>query len=157
MSDDDSVDAIGNMLDTEPADGLANDAVKRMLFSTALLASDLYVPVNEDELTQSAQSGVTLMAVPIDDVPHVLLFSSPERLGAFTGAGTRFGKASGAVILSQVQGNHAILNPGPNGRALAPDDIAQILGKAADGISADKPSDIPHGQPGHVHGPNCKH
>ena len=59
------------------------------------------------------------------------------------GEGARFARASGLDVLTQIQNRFAILNPGSDGRAFAPDDIAEILGK---------PEPTPH-----VHGPDCGH
>lgn len=144
----DSEDAIAELLDAASAEDFAADPVKQMLLGTAMLASDLFIPVHESADEQAQAGGVSLVATPVNDVPHVLLFSSQQKLADMMGAGQRFARASGKDVLMQLQSAHAILNPGPHGRAMAPEDIRKILGKSAS---------IPHGQPGHVHGPGCKH
>ncbi|PHR93001.1 MAG: hypothetical protein COA69_06705 [Robiginitomaculum sp.] len=141
-------DELADMLRDADAQQMANDPILRKAFSIGLLASDLFVPVEQSEAEQAQAGGVNLQAIPIDDTPHVLLFSSKAKLGAFTGPNTRFARASGLDILTQLRGNFAVLNPGPDGRALAPEDIAEILG--------DSPNPA-HGEAGHVHGPNCGH
>ncbi|PHR60139.1 MAG: hypothetical protein COA43_07510 [Robiginitomaculum sp.] len=141
-------DELADMLAQADAQKLTHDPILRKAFSVGILASDLFVPVEQSEDEQAQAGGVSLQAMPINDTPHVLLFSSKEKLGAFMGANTRFARASGLDILTQLQGNFAVLNPGPTGRALAPEDIAEILGKSANPA---------HGETGHVHGPNCGH
>ncbi len=136
-------DDLAKMLDQASAEMMAGDPIVRKAFSVGLLAADLFVPVYQTEDEQAQAGGISLQAVNIDDTPHVLLFSSIEKLGEFMDAGTRYACASGLDILSQIRHSFAILNPGPDGRALAPDDIAEILGK---------PEPTPH-----VHGPNCGH
>ena len=136
-------DDLAKMLDQASAEMMAGDPIVRKAFSVGLLAADLFVPVEQTETEQKQAGGVSLQAVNIDDIPHVMLFSSIEKLGAFMGEGTRFARASGLDVLGQIKHSFAILNPGPDGRALAPDDIAEILGK---------PESTPH-----VHGPDCGH
>jgi len=138
-------DQLGDMLDEVSAEQMSGDPILRQAFTVALLASDLYVPVEQTEAEQELAGGVSLQAVMIDDTPHVLLFSSREKLGAFTGAGTRFARAAGNAVLPSLRGSYAILNPGEKGRILAPEDIAAILG------------DDMCGTDGHVHGPHCNH
>lgn len=121
----------------------ADTKAAQTAFTIALLSSDLFVPVEQSEGEQAAQGGVTLQAVEIDSVAHVLLFTSAEKLGAFTGPDTRFARAAGKDIFPNLSGAHAVLNPGPNGRQLTPDDIAALLGE--------------QDAPGHVHGPHCNH
>ena len=82
------------------------------------------MPVEQSEDEQKQAGGVSLQAVEVDGVPHVLLFSSQEKVGEFSGPGMRFARAVGNAVLPSLRGNHAILNPGKNGRALAPEDIA---------------------------------
>lgn len=147
-SNDQPSDDLANMLEQATPEMMQSDPIVRKAFSVGLLASDLFVPVEQSEDEQKQAGGVSLQAIGINDTPHVLLFSSIEKLGAFMGAGTRYARASGLDVLTQLQGGFAILNPGENGRALAPDDIAEILGDAANAA---------HGQPGHVHGPDCDH
>lgn len=141
-------DDIADLLAQTNVQTMANDPIIRQAFSIALLASDLFVPVEQSEAEQDQAGGVSLQATSVNGQPHILLFSSRGKLGAFCGKGTRFARASGLDILSQIQGHFAILNAGPEGRAFAPDDIAQILGKNANPA---------HGQQGHVHRPNCSH
>ncbi len=138
-------DELANMLKQASAEMMANDPIVRKAFSIGLLASDLFIPVEQTEDEQKKAGGVSLQAISINDVPHVLLFSSVEKLGKFMGKGTRFARASGIDVLTQIQNSFAILNPGLNGRALAPEDIMEILGGAAQ-----------TGEP-HVHGPGCGH
>lgn len=142
----DKPDQLADMIDGTTPEQMAGDPILRQAFSVALLASDLFVPVEQNEDEQKQDRGVSLQAVDVNGVPHVLLFSSQEKLGAFTGPGTRFARAVGNAVLPSLRGNHAVLNPGENGRALAPEDIAEILG------------DSPEcGHEGHVHGPDCNH
>lgn len=144
----DENDELAEMMAEASAEQMANDPILRKAFSVGLLASDLFVPVEQSAEEQKQAGGVSLQAVSINDTPHVLLFSSKEKLGAFTGPNTRFARASGLDILTQLRGNFAVLNPGPDGRAFVPEDIAEILGDDAN---------PPHGQKGHVHGPGCGH
>lgn len=139
-------DKLADMLDKAGAQAMQADPILRQAFTLALLANDLFVPVEQTESEQKQAGGVSLQAVNIDDTPHVLLFSSQEKLGAFMGAGTRFARAQGNAVLPSLRGTHAILNPGEKGRALAPEDIAEILGEKSD-----------CDQEGHVHGPHCNH
>lgn len=141
-------DELAEMMAEANAEQMAGDPILRKAFSVGLLASDLFVPVEQSAEEQKQAGGVSLQAVTINDTPHVLLFSSKEKLGAFTGPNTRFARASGLDILTQLRGNFAVLNPGPDGRAFAPEDIAEILGDDAN---------PPHGHDGHVHGPGCGH
>jgi len=144
MSDTD--DELAKMIENTTPEQMAGDPILRQAFSVALLASDLFVPVEQTEDEQKQAGGVSLRAVEVDGVPHVLLFSSQEKLGAFTGPGTRFARAAGSDVLPSFRGNHAILNPGKHGRALTPEDIAEILGESSE-----------CGHEGHVHGPHCNH
>ena len=139
-------DKLAQMLEQASPEMLASDPIVRKAFSVALLAADLYVPVHQSEDEQSADGGVSLQAVDIGGVLHVLLFSSKKELGAFMGGNTRYARASGKDILPSLRGGYAVLNPGEKGRELAPDDIAEILG--------DSTSQHIHE---HVHGPDCKH
>jgi len=124
----------------------------RAAFIVGLMASDIFIPVMESEDEQADAGGVSLMAMSVEDVPHVLLFSSEKALRKFADTGQRFAKVSGMNLFPNLMGQNAILNPGPKGLKLTPEDIAQINGKSATGQPA-----IPHGAPGHVHGPDCQH
>jgi hypothetical protein len=130
---------------------LAGDPIARKAFSVAMLASDFYLPVQEDVEQQAEAGGVSLQAVVINKQPHVVLFSSEDRMNAFAPSGTRFARANGSTFFPSLMGHYAILNPGPAGLVFTPDDIAEILGES--------PTQ-PHqgcGAPGHVHGPDCQH
>ncbi|MEP3889921.1 MAG: SseB family protein [Hellea sp.] len=130
---------------------LAGDPIARKAFSVAMLASDFYLPVEESAQQQTDAGGVSLQAVVINDQPHVVLFSSEERMKVFSKVGTRFARANGSSFFPSLKGHYAILNPGPAGLVFAPEDIAEILG--------DAPTQ-PHqgcGTQGHVHGPGCQH
>lgn len=132
--------------DTTP-EQLAGDPVLRSAFTVALMAADLFIPVEQSAEAQKELGGVSLMAVRVNDTPHIMLFSSEARLKSFIKAGTRFAKAAGSAVLPSLRGHYAILNPGPDGRILTPDDIAVITGGQAQACGA----------PGHVHGPGCRH
>ena len=139
------------MLSHTTPEQLAGDPIARKAFSVAMLASDFYLPVQEDEKEQADAGGVSLQAVVINNQPHVVLFSSEERMNAFAPSGTRFARANGGSFFPSLMGHYAILNPGPAGLVFTPDDIAEILGKEVT---------QPHqscGTPGHVHGPGCQH
>lgn len=144
----------GNSLDRFLKDAspeqMASDPVLQQAFTVALLASDLYLPVEGTADNQKKAGGVSLMAVPIDDHPHVMIFSSEARLKAFLPTGTRFARASGNSVLPSLNGHYAILNPGPEGRIMAPEDIARITRQPPDQLSDCS-------APGHVHGPDCRH
>ena len=130
---------------------LAGDPIARKAFSVAMLSSDFYLPVQEDAKEQADAGGVSLQAVVINNKPHVVLFSSEDRMNAFAPAGTRFARANGGSFFPSLMGHYAILNPGPAGLVFAPEDIAEILGKEVT---------QPHqacGTAGHVHGPGCQH
>ena len=144
----DKKDLLAEMIDGTTPEQMAGDPILRQAFTIALLASDLFVPVEQSENEQKQAGGVSLQAVLINDIPHVLLFSSKEKLGAFTGPGTRFARAVGNAVLPSIKDGYAILNPGEKGRALTPEDMEMILGE--------KPVDT-CGQDGHQHGPNCNH
>lgn len=135
---------------TKPED-LANDPIARRAFSVALLASDFYLPVEQSAKEQADAGGVSLMAIEINGQAHAMLFSSEARLREFASSGTRFARASGASFFPSLSGNYAILNPGPSGLVLTPDDIAEIMGNG--------PTQLRQacGGPGHVHGPDCQH
>jgi hypothetical protein len=149
---DETKDPLANMLAQASPDMMSTDPIVRKAFSVALLASDLFVPVYENETEQAQAGGISLQAVNIDDRPHVLLFSSKDKLGDFMDKGTRYACAPGGDIIPSLRNSYAVLNPGPQGRKLAPEDFAEILGE---GVSdAGGPA---HGQPGHVHGPGCSH
>lgn len=132
--------------DTTP-EQLAGDPVLRSAFTVALMASDLYIPVEQSEGQQQAAGGVSLKAVMIDKQPHVLLFSSEARLKHFAKTSTRFAKVTGSAVLPSLKGHYAILNPGPDGRILTPEDINSITGGQSQACGAS----------GHVHGPGCRH
>ncbi len=138
---------------TTPAQ-LAGDPIMRAAFIAGLMASDIFIPVMESEAEQANSGGVSLMAMAVEDVPHVLLFSSEKALRKFASTGQRFAKVSGLNLFPNLMGQNAILNPGSRGLKLTPKDIAQINGKSAN--STGQPA-IPHGAPGHVHGPGCRH
>jgi len=125
---------------------MASDPILQQAFTIALLANDLFLPVENTEAEQKAAGGVSLMALPIDDHPHVMIFTSEERLRTFMSAGTRFARASGNSVLPSLRGQFAILNPGPDGRVMTPEDIGKIT---------QQPTDC--AVPGHVHGPDCQH
>lgn len=125
---------------------MATDPILQQTFTIALLASDLFLPVEETEEQQKEAGGVSLMAVSIDDHPHVMVFSSEARLRNFMPTGTRFARASGNSVLPSLRGQFAILNPGPDGRVMTPSDIGKITQQPT-GCAA----------PGHVHGPECQH
>lgn len=139
-------DELADMIEGTPPKQIAGDPILKQAFTVALLASDLFIPVEQTEDEQKQAGGVSLQAIEVEGTPHVLLFSSQEKLGAFAGTGTRFARAAGAAVLPSLRGHHAILNPGKSGRALAPEDIAEILGDKTD-----------CGKEGHVHGPHCNH
>ncbi|HHL42438.1 MAG TPA: SseB family protein [Hellea balneolensis] len=139
-------DTLAQMLEQADAQTMQNDPIIRKAFSVALLASDLYVPVYENEEEQAEAGGVNLQAIKLDGHLHVLLFSSKAKLADFMGDGTRYARAPGAQIIPSLRNGYAVLNPGDKGRAFAPEDFTEILGDAPD-----------HGQPGHVHGPDCQH
>jgi len=75
---------------------LAGDPIARKAFSVALLASDFYLPVEGDAQQQADAGGVSLQAVMINNQPHVVLFSSEDRMNAFAPSGTRFARAGGS-------------------------------------------------------------
>ena len=140
-----------HMLAHTTPEQLAGDPIARKAFSVAMLSSDFYLPVQEDAKEQADAGGVSLQAVVINNKPHVVLFSSEDRMNAFAPAGTRFARANGGSFFPSLMGHYAILNPGPAGLVFAPEDIAEILGKEAT---------QPHqacGTAGHVHGPGCQH
>lgn len=143
---------LDKMLSSSSPQQLANDPIMRAAFIVGLMASDIFVPVMESENEQTSAGGVSLMAMNVEDVSHVLLFSNEKALRKFANTGQRFAKVSGLNLFPNLMGQNAILNPGPKGLKLTPEDIAQINGK-----SATQPLGAPHGQPGHVHGPNCRH
>lgn len=138
-----SKDDLASMLEQASAEMMAGDPIVRKAFSVGLLAAEIFVPVYQTEDEQASTGGVSLQAMNINDMPHVILFSSVEKLGEFMDVGTRYACAPGLDVLTQIQNSFAVLNPGPDGRVLAPDDIAEILGN---------PAPAPH-----VHGPNCGH
>jgi len=139
------------MLKHTTPEQLAGDPIARKAFSVAMLASDFYLPVEQSAEEQADAGGISLQAVVINNQPHVVIFSSEERMNAFAPSGTRFARANGGSFFPSLMGHYAILNPGPAGLVFTPDDIAEILGKEAT---------QPHqgcGAPGHVHGPACQH
>ena len=138
---------LDTMLNATTPEALAGDPILRKAFIVGLMAADIYAPVMDSEEAQAQNGGVSLMATPVDGTQHVLLFSNENNLRAFVPAGTRFAKVAGKELFPLLMGNHAILNAGPKGLKLAPEDIAEINGKSGADCAA----------PGHVHGPNCKH
>ena len=140
-----------NMLANTTPEQLAGDPIARKAFSVAMLASDFYLPVEENAEQQAEAGGISLKAVVINNHPHVVIFSSEEHMKTFTPAGTRFARTNGTSLFPSLMGHYAVLNPGPTGLLFTPKDIAEILGKDAT---------QPHqscGSPGHVHGPSCQH
>jgi len=115
------------------------------------MASDIYAPVLDSETQQAENGGVSLMATSVNDVPHILIFSSQENMKGFVETGTRFAKVAGHDLFPLLLGNHAILNPGPSGLKLSPEDIAEINGQSTPLRQESC------GAPGHVHGPDCQH
>ncbi|WP_026941889.1 SseB family protein [Hellea balneolensis] len=140
-----------DMLAHTTPEQLAGDPIARKAFSVAMLASDFYLPVEENEKKQADKSGISLQAVVVNNTPHVVIFSSEERMNAFAPSGTRFARANGGSFFPSLMGHHAILNPGPAGLVFTPEDIAEILGKDF------TPPHQGCGAPGHVHGPGCQH
>ena len=147
---------LDKMLASTSPEQLAGDPIMRAAFIVGLMASELFIPVMESEAEQADSGGVSLMAMAVDDVPHVLLFSSEKSLRKFASTGQRFAKVSGLNLFPNLMGQNAILNPGPKGLKLTPEDIAQINGKSG-AANATEPPAIPHGETGHVHGPGCRH
>lgn len=146
---DDTPSMLEDMLSEGSNAPFADSRAAQTAFTVALLASDIFVPVEQSEDEQSAQGGVTLQAIEIDGAAHVLLFTRAKKLGEFTGPNTRFARAAGKDIFPNLRGAYAVLNPGPQGRQFTPEDIASVLGEGS--------SNPAHGEPGHVHGPNCGH
>ena len=140
-----------HMLAHTTPEQLAGDPIARKAFSVAMLSSDFYLPVQEDAKEQADAGGVSLQAVVINNKPHVVLFSSEDRMNAFAPAGTRFARANGGSFFPSLMGHYAILNPGPTGLVFAPEDIAEILGKEV------TQQHQACGATGHVHGPDCQH
>lgn len=140
-----------DMLKHTTPEQLAGDPIARKAFSVAMLASEFYLPVQESEAEQAEAGGISLQAVIINNQPHVVLFSSEDRMNAFAPSGTRFARANGGSFFPSLMGHYAILNPGPAGLVFTPDDIAEILGKPSTPLRSGC------GSPGHVHGPNCQH
>jgi len=141
----------------------------RRAFIMALIASDFYVSIEDSEAEQAARGGVSLRAVSIHDRAHdwahEMPFSSEARLRGFSDVGTRFARVVGDPLFpapfpfsdvstqrpshSALRGQFAVLNRGPSGLVLAPDDIAQMLGDPTPPLAA-------CGAPGHVHGLGCR-
>ena len=119
---------LDKILESTTPDQRANDPILRKAFIIGLMASDIYAPVMDSEAEQAENGGVSLMATAIDEEPHVLLFSSEEHMKAFLDVGTRFAKVAGHDLFPMLIGNNAILNPGPTGLKLTPEDIAEING-----------------------------
>lgn len=141
---------LDKMLGATTPEQLAHDPILRKAFIVSLMAADIYAPVMDSEEAQVQNGGVSLMATPVDGVQHILLFSAEDHLRKFVLAGTRFAKVAGHELFPMLMGNNAILNPGPSGLKLAPEDIAEICGQdAGKGDTC--------ATPGHVHGPDCKH
>jgi len=145
---------LDHMLSSTTPENLAGDPILRKAFIVGLMAADIFVPVQESAAEQAQAGGVSLMAVTVNDLPHAVLFSSKDKLGAFSGTGTRFAKVTGHALFPSLMGQNAILNPGPQGLRLTPDDIAEINGLSPD---ATAPLQEECGAQGHVHGPNCQH
>jgi len=139
------------MLEHTTPEQLAGDPIARKAFSVAMLASDFYLPVEESVEEQNSAGGISLQAVVINNQPHVVMFSSEDRMNAFAPAGTRFARANGSSFFPSLMGHHAILNPGPAGLVFKPEDIAEVLGKDTTQLHQGC------GAQGHVHGPNCQH
>ncbi|MBL4870898.1 MAG: hypothetical protein JKX72_08090 [Robiginitomaculum sp.] len=95
-------DDLAKMLEQASAEMMAGDPIVRKAFSVGLLAAEIFVPVYQTEDEQAQAGGISLQAVNIDDIPHVLLFSSIEKLGEFMDAGTRYACASGLDILTRL-------------------------------------------------------
>jgi len=106
---------------------LAGDPIARKAFSVAMLMSDFYLPVQESAKEKAAADNISLQAVVINEKPHVVLFSSESRMNSFVPTGTRFARANGSSFFPSLQGQYAILNPGPTGLVFTPDDITEIL------------------------------
>lgn len=113
--------------DTTP-EQLAGDPFVRRAFIVAMLASDFYLPVQDGAAKKTKGRRVSLRAVMVDDVRHALLFSSEAKMKKFMPPGTQFAKVTGADFFPSLRGQFAILNPGPSGLQLRPDDIDEMLG-----------------------------
>jgi hypothetical protein len=146
---------LDKLLSNASPDQLAADPILRKAFIVGLMASDIFVPVEESEAEQAKAGGVSLMAVSAEGKPHVVLFSNEALLRGFCVSGQRFAKVSGTALFPNLLGQNAILNPGPKGLQLTPDDMAEINGQGR--ASATQRQKIPHGEEGHVHGPDCRH
>lgn len=145
---------LDRMLGSTTPENLAGDPILRKAFIVGLMASDIFVPVEESEAEQAQAGGVSLMAVAVEGLPHAVLFSSKEKLASFAGTGTRFAKVTGNALFPSLMGQNAILNPGPTGLRLTPADIAEINGRDP---KATAPLQGECGAPGHVHGRDCQH
>ncbi len=137
------------MLNSVTPDQLAADPIMRRAFIVAMLASDFYLPTATGAEDQAQGGGIELMTLPVNTIPHVVIFSSEARLKAFCANGTRFARAAGQAIFPAIQSQCAIMNPGPSGLVLTPDDMAEMLGGET--------TQPPCGAPGHVHGSDCSH
>jgi len=119
------------MLSQTTPEQLAGDPIARKAFSVAMLASDFYLPVSKKAKNQADSSKISLQAVVINNQPHVVMFSSEDRMNSFAPSGTRFARANGSSFFPSLKGQYAILNPGPAGLVFTPEDIAEIIGKKA--------------------------
>lgn len=149
---------LDKLLSHASPDQLAADPILRKAFIVGLMASDIFVPVDESEAEQAKADGVSLMAVSAYGTPHVVIFSNEAFLRGFCTSGQRFAKVSGTSLFPNLLGQNAVLNPGPKGLQLTSEDIAEINGQPRSGeAGSTQRQAIAHGEEGHVHGPNCRH
>lgn len=145
---------LDRMLGATTPENLAGDPILRKAFIVGLMASDIFVPIEGSEAQQAEAGGVSLIAIVVEGLPHAVLFSSKDKLAEFTGTGTRFAKVTGNALFPSLLGQNAILNPGPSGLRLTPEDIEEINGRTPNATAQPQEG---CGVQGHVHGPNCQH
>lgn len=121
------LDALSRLLEQSDAQIMAYEPELRKKFGKALLASPLYAPVEQSGTNPDGSHDVSLQAAIMEDIPHVLIFSSLDNLMLFCEPGTNFVEVTGLDIITQIQNHFAILNAGTNGRAFTPKDLSEVL------------------------------
>lgn len=130
-------DLLACLLELTDAHKYAHNPSARRAFHTALLDSYLYIPLAKKPKTRTGK--IAFLTVHNNGHDHALLFSSIKTLSEFVGQQMPYTRVSARTALEQIHSGYALLNAGPFGRALRPNDISEILTQAIENTRTPRP------------------